>query len=73
MWTFFRKRYKKKLGDTLCLAKWTQSNIYLAAGTTHSCHHPLPHKIPLEEIQADPSALHNTCYKKKQQQLRMDI
>jgi organic radical activating enzyme len=72
MWTFFRKRYKKKLGDTLCLAKWTQSNIYLAAGTTHSCHHPLPHKIPLEEIQADPSALHNTCYKKKQQQLMLD-
>jgi len=72
MWKFFRKQYKKKLGNSLCLAKWTQSNIYLAAGTTHSCHHPLPHKIPLEEIQADPSALHNTCYKKKQRQMMLN-
>lgn len=72
MWKFLRNRYKKKLGNSLCLAKWTQSNIYLAAGTTHSCHHPLPHKIPLEEIQLDPSALHNTCYKKKQQQMMLD-
>src|SRR6056300_1440123 len=72
MWKFFRNRYKKKLGNSLCLAKWTQSNIYLAAGTTHSCHHPGPHKIPIEEITDNPGALHNTRYKIEQRQKMLD-
>lgn len=72
MWKFLRNRYKKKLGPTLCLAKWTQSNIYLASGTTHSCHHPIPHKIPLIEISDNPSSLHNTSYKIKQRQDMLD-
>ena len=48
----------------MCMAKWTQSHIYLGQGLTHSCHHPSPHKIPLEEIENNPAALHNTLYKK---------
>ena len=72
LWKFARNRFKKKLGDTLCLAKWTQTNIYLATGKTHSCHHPNPHTIPVEEIEQDPSALHNTCYKIKQRQKMLD-
>lgn len=58
---------KKKLDDispSFCLAKWTQTTIHLGLGHTHSCHHPPPHKIPIHEIKEDPSALHNTCYKK---------
>jgi len=53
-----------KVGCGFCLAKWTQVTIHLDKGLTHSCHHPAPHKIPLREIQRDPSALHNTRFKK---------
>jgi len=53
-----------KTGPGFCLAKWTQVSIHLGTGMTHSCHHPTPHKIPLAEIAANPSALHNTLHKK---------
>lgn len=59
---------KKKLdgvGCGFCLAKWTQVTIHLLNGTTHSCHHPVPHKIPLEELKRNPTALHNTSFKKQ--------
>jgi len=75
MWKWLRLQYKKKIdktSPTLCLAKWTQTNIYLQSGTTHSCHHPIPHSIPIAEIKIDVSALHNTNYKKQQRQLMLD-
>ena len=50
--------------DTMCTAKFFTSTIYLQSGQTHSCYHPLPHQIPLEEIKDNPSALHNTKHKK---------
>jgi len=31
----------------------------------HSCHHPVPHKIPLDEIENNPAALFNTKHLKK--------
>jgi organic radical activating enzyme len=46
------------------MAKWHHTTIYLQTGETHSCYHPAPHKIPLNEIIIDPSALHNTEEKK---------
>jgi organic radical activating enzyme len=49
-----------EISPTFCLAKWHHTTIYLQTGETHSCYHPAPHKIPLEEITLDPSALHNT-------------
>ncbi len=66
---------KKKLDEVsscFCLAKWLQVTVHLQNGQTHSCHHPLTHKIPLEEIQADPSALHNTAYKKQNRKLMLE-
>jgi hypothetical protein len=42
------------------MAKWHHTTIYLQTGETHSCYHPAPHKIPLDEIAVDPSVLHNT-------------
>lgn len=57
---------KKKLdaiSSSFCLAKWTDVTIHLESGTTHSCHHPSVHKIPLEELKNNPSALHNTQFK----------
>jgi len=53
------------VGCGFCLAKWSQVTIHLDKGLTHSCHHPSPHKIPLRELKNNPSALHNTRYKKK--------
>ena len=58
---------KKHYGcDTMCTAKFLSSTIYLQTGETHSCYHPAPHKIDLEEISDNPSALHNTKQKKQQ-------
>jgi hypothetical protein len=53
-----------EVSPTFCLAKWHHTTIYLQTGETHSCYHPAPHKIPLQEIIIDPSALHNTEQKK---------
>ena len=54
-----------KTGCGFCLAKWTQVTMHLGTGMTHSCHHPVPHKIPLSELSRNPSALHNTRFKKQ--------
>jgi organic radical activating enzyme len=51
---------------SFCTAKWLQTTLMLQNGYNHSCHHPAPHKIPLEEIAADPAALHNSKFKKAQ-------
>lgn len=61
-----------EVSPSFCLAKWLQVTIHLHNGQTHSCHHPTPHHIPIEEIQKDPSALHNTKHKMQQQQLMLD-
>ena len=52
------------VGKGMCLAKWTQVTLQLQTGHNHSCHHPRTHKISENEIKRNPSALHNTQYKK---------
>lgn len=59
------KKSLDKKGCGFCLAKWTQVTMHLGTGMTHSCHHPVQHKIPLNEIKRNPSALHNTMHKKR--------
>lgn len=61
-----------KVSPSFCLAKWNQVSIHLGTGMTHSCHHPSPHKIPLEEIAISPSALHNTDFKKHQRKMMLE-
>lgn len=65
------KNKLENVGCGFCLAKWTQVTIHLLNGTTHSCHHPIPHKIPLEELKNNPNALHNTSFKKIQRKLML--
>ena len=61
------KRNKiNNISCSFCTAKWLQTTLMLQNGYNHSCHHPAPHKIPLEEIAADPAALHNSKFKKTQ-------
>jgi pyruvate-formate lyase-activating enzyme len=56
---------------SFCTAKWLQTTLYLQNGYNHSCHHPAPHKIPVEEVLADPAALHNSKFKKSQRELML--
>ena len=59
---------RAKLGPALCLAKWQQTSLHLTTGHTNSCYHPPLHKIEVNEIESNPSSLHNTNYKKTQRQ-----
>lgn len=54
------------ISPSFCVAKWKQVTMHLQTGHTHSCHHPHKHKIPLSELENNPSALHNTNFKKLQ-------
>tara|TARA_X000001036_G_C20682966_1_gene806568 strand:- start:318 stop:1694 length:1377 start_codon:yes stop_codon:yes gene_type:complete len=66
------KRNKiNSISCSFCTAKWLQTTLMLQNGYNHSCHHPAPHKIPLEEIEADPSALHNSKFKKLQRAMML--
>ena len=60
-----------KVSPSFCLAKWYQSTLHLQYGHTHSCHHPRTHQVPIDELKTNPSALHNTEYKKSQRQLML--
>jgi len=52
-----------EVSPTFCMAKWHHTTIYLQTGETHSCYHPPPHKIPLDQLSHNPSVLHNTPQK----------
>lgn len=57
-------QYINSFSPSLCLSKWYNATIWLGSGMTTSCHHPPAHKINLDEIKLDPSAIHNTAQKK---------
>lgn len=71
IWLRKAKTILDRTGPGMCLAKWLQVTLHLQNGHTHSCHHPNTHQIPLEEILEDPSALHNTKFKKEQRKMMM--
>ena len=62
--------YKRRVidikSDSFCAAKWYNATIWLGSGQTTSCHHPLPHQVSVEEVLANPKALHNTAKKKSE-------
>lgn len=60
------------VSSSFCLAKWYNVSIHIPTGHTHSCYHPRSHKIPIEEVKIDVSALHNTNYKKAQRKLMLE-
>lgn len=61
-----RMKMMDEISPSFCLAKWHHTTIYLHTGQTHSCYHPAPHAISVDEIKENPSALHNTLTKKKE-------
>ena len=60
------------VGPGFCAMKWLHQTLYLHTGDNHSCYHPRPHHIPLHEIEKDPSALHNTEWKKQQRKTMLE-
>lgn len=60
------------VSPSFCLAKWYQLTLYLQNGFNHSCHHPSPHKVHIDELKTNFKALHNTLFKKQQMQMMLD-
>ena len=65
------KQKLNKVSPSFCLAKWTSVTLHLESGGTHSCHHPSVHKIPLNELENNPAALHNTEFKINQRKMML--
>jgi len=66
------KKKLDKISPSFCAAKWYNASIWLSNGKTASCHHPLGHKIPLSELNENPTALHNTEFKKEQRKKMLE-
>jgi organic radical activating enzyme len=66
------QEYKRRVidikSDSFCGAKWYNATIWLGSGQTTSCHHPLPHQVSVEDVIANPKALHNTQKKKMERE-----
>jgi organic radical activating enzyme len=61
----YRKRINDRISPSFCAAKWYNATVWLNEGKTSSCHHPTQHSIPKKELINNPSALHNTSFKKQ--------
>jgi len=65
----YRDRVINTKSPSFCGAKWYNATTWLGSGTTASCHHPPAHKIPLEEIKENYTAIHNTKHKKEMRRM----
>lgn len=61
-----------RVSPSFCTMKWLHQTLYLHTGDNHSCYHPRPHHIELDEIEKDPAALHNTSWKKEQRKKMLE-
>lgn len=61
-----------QVSPTYCVAKWSQVTMHLQNGHNHSCHHPQTHYVSVDEIRQNPTALHNSNYKKQQRKLMLE-
>jgi organic radical activating enzyme len=68
----YKKRVLDPLSPSMCGAKWYNATIWLGSGMTTSCHHPLPHKVSVEDVIMNPKALHNTPRKKAERQMMQE-
>lgn len=60
----FKNRMLDSISPSFCAAKWYNATIWLGHGQTTSCHHPPGHNIDINELEDNPSAIHNTKHKK---------
>jgi organic radical activating enzyme len=68
----YQKRVLDSKSKSFCGAKWYNATTWLGNGTTASCHHPPAHYIPLEELQQNYTAIHNTKHKKMMRKMMQD-
>jgi organic radical activating enzyme len=68
----WRDKHLNSVSCSFCAAKWYNVSLHLGHGFTNSCHLPLPHPIDLEEIKTNPSALHNTKFKKEIRKMMLE-
>jgi len=68
----FKIRVIDAISPTYCAAKFYNATIWLGHGQTTSCHHPPAHKIDVNEIVTNPSAIHNTQHKKLMRKLMLE-
>jgi hypothetical protein len=61
----FRQQVLDPISNSFCGAKWYNATIWLGSGMTTSCHHPPAHRVSIEDVTANPRALHNTPQKKQ--------
>lgn len=66
------ERQLKFISPSMCYAKWAQVSLHLTNGMTNSCYHPPLHKINVDEIGRNPSALHNTQQKKLERKMMLN-
>lgn len=68
----YKERIMNPISSTYCAAKWYNATIWLSNGQTASCHHPPAHQIDINELENNPSAIHNTNHKKKMRKLMLN-
>jgi radical SAM protein with 4Fe4S-binding SPASM domain len=66
------KEIINSISPSFCAAKWYNATVWLSNGRTASCHHPIAHNISVEDVENDPSALHNTEHKKQMRKLMLE-
>lgn len=70
--TEYRDRVVDTISPSFCAAKWYNATTWLGSGTTASCHHPPAHKIPVEEVRINVTAIHNTKHKKEMRKMMLE-
>lgn len=68
----YKIRVIDPISDSYCAAKFLNATIWLGHGQTTSCHHPAAHRISVEEIKTNPSAIHNTAHKKQMRKMMLE-
>lgn len=68
----WRDKNLNSVSCSFCAAKWYNVSLHLGHGFTNSCHLPLPHPIDAEAIKTNPSALHNTDFKKRIRKMMLE-
>lgn len=58
--------------NTFCSAKWLTLHLNLQNGWQNSCHHPVQHKVRVEDILQNPRGLHNTPEKKEYRRMMLN-
>lgn len=62
----------QNIKHSFCAAKWLMVTMHFGMGENHSCYHPPIHRWNREEIDKDPSTLHNTAHKIEQRRQMMN-